>query len=135
MRCCSWQLSKSGLEPLISALIAQLHVTGIVAQANGVQCYLATVILFFLSWWWVPTQAQTQRPCYCMYNKELARTFFMQQHALRDSLALTCFALTFHANCRCALFEPARIYDLFGELLSALNIFSLLLCLALYLKV
>jgi len=32
-------------------------------------------------------------------------------------------------------FSPARVYDLFGEILSALNIFSLLFCVFLYFKV
>ncbi|KAK9792943.1 hypothetical protein WJX73_000881 [Symbiochloris irregularis] len=35
---------------------------------------------------------------------------------------------------RLGLFSPARIYDLFGEILSALNIFSLLLCFGLFVK-
>ncbi len=33
------------------------------------------------------------------------------------------------------VFSPARVYDLFGEILAGLNIFSLLLCLFLYFKV
>lgn len=33
------------------------------------------------------------------------------------------------------VFSPARVYDLFGEILSALNIFSLLFCVFLYFKV
>jgi hypothetical protein len=33
------------------------------------------------------------------------------------------------------LFKPARVYDLFGEILAGLNLFSLLLCLFLYFKV
>ena len=33
------------------------------------------------------------------------------------------------------LFSPSRVYDLFGEILSALNIFSLLFCAFLYFKV
>ena len=33
------------------------------------------------------------------------------------------------------LFSPARVYDLFGEILSGLNMFSLLFCLFLYFKV
>lgn len=33
------------------------------------------------------------------------------------------------------VFSPARVYDLFGEILAALNIFSLLFCLFLYFKV
>ena len=33
------------------------------------------------------------------------------------------------------LFNPARVYDLFGEILAALNIFSLLFCAFLYVKV
>ena len=32
------------------------------------------------------------------------------------------------------LFSPGRVYDLFGELLAGLNIFSLLFCLGLYFK-
>lgn len=54
-------------------------------QANGVQAYLTTLVLFFLGW-------QLQ------------------------------------------LFSPARVYDLFGEILSALNIFSLFFCAFLYFK-
>ena len=38
------------------------------------------------------------------------------------------------SGCRLQLFNPARVYDLFGEMLSALNIFSLFLCLFLYFK-
>jgi 7-dehydrocholesterol reductase len=33
------------------------------------------------------------------------------------------------------VFSPARVYDLFGEILSGLNMFSLLFCLFLYFKV
>ena len=33
------------------------------------------------------------------------------------------------------VFSPARVYDLFGEVLAALNIFSLAFCLFLYFKV
>ena len=33
------------------------------------------------------------------------------------------------------LFSPSRVYDLFGEILSALNIFSLVFCAFLYFKV
>ena len=33
------------------------------------------------------------------------------------------------------VFSPARVYDLFGEILSGLNVFSLLFCLFLYFKV
>ena len=40
----------------------------------------------------------------------------------------------FMSGCRLQLFNPARVYDLFGEMLSALNIFSLCLCLFLYFK-
>ena len=40
----------------------------------------------------------------------------------------------FMSGCRLQLFNPARVYDLFGEMLSALNIFSLFLCLFLYFK-
>ncbi len=56
------------------------------AQANGVQAYVTTLVLFVLGW-------------------------------------------------RLQLFSPARVYDLFGEILSALNIFSLIFCAFLYLKV
>ncbi|KAK9809170.1 hypothetical protein WJX72_010602 [[Myrmecia] bisecta] len=56
-----------------------------VYKANGVQCFLATHALFFLSW-------------------------------------------------RLGYFDPARVYDLFGEMLAALNIVSLLFCLFLYIK-
>ena len=37
-------------------------------------------------------------------------------------------------DCRLGVFEPARVYDLLGERLAALNIFSLLWCLGLYIK-
>ena len=37
--------------------------------------------------------------------------------------------------CRCGVIDPARIYDLMGEILSALNRFSLGLCAFLYIKV
>ena len=33
------------------------------------------------------------------------------------------------------VFSPAMVYDLFGEILSGLNMFSLLFCLFLYFKV
>ena len=42
--------------------------------------------------------------------------------------------LDYLSGCRLRLFNPARVYDLFGEMLSALNIFSLFLCLFIYLK-
>ena len=41
----------------------------------------------------------------------------------------------FFAGWQLKLFSPARVYDLFGELLAGLNIFSLLFCLFLYFKV
>ena len=41
----------------------------------------------------------------------------------------------FLAGWQLKLFSPARVYDLFGELLAGLNIFSLLFCLFLYFKV
>lgn len=37
--------------------------------------------------------------------------------------------------CRTGAFNPAEVYDKFGEILAALNIFSLALCLLLYFKV
>ncbi len=40
----------------------------------------------------------------------------------------------FFAAWQLKLFSPARVYDLFGELLAGLNIFSLLFCLFLYFK-
>ena len=40
----------------------------------------------------------------------------------------------FFLGWQCRAFSPARVYDLFGEILAALNIFSLLFCLFLFLK-
>ena len=42
---------------------------------------------------------------------------------------------TWHHHDRLGLFDPARVYDLFGEILAALSLFSLLFCLFLYIKV
>ena len=56
-----------------------------VLQANGVQAYLTTLVLFFTMW-------------------------------------------------KLNIYNPARVYDLFGEILAALNIFSLAFCLFLYIK-
>ena len=44
---------------------------------------------------------------------------------------LALFVLGWHFK----LFSPARVYDLFGEILSAMNIFSLFFCAFLYFKV
>lgn len=37
--------------------------------------------------------------------------------------------------CRLGIFNPARVYDLFGEILAALSLFSLVLCAFLVYKV
>ncbi len=47
---------------------------------------------------------------------------------------LTTLAL-FFLGWQLHLFSPSRVYDLFGEILSAMNIFSLLFCAFLYFKV
>ena len=47
---------------------------------------------------------------------------------------LTTLAL-FFLGWQLQLFSPSRVYDLFGEVLSAMNIFSLLFCAFLYFKV
>lgn len=47
---------------------------------------------------------------------------------------LTTLAL-FFLGWQLQLFSPSRVYDLFGEILSAMNIFSLLFCAFLYFKV
>jgi 7-dehydrocholesterol reductase len=49
-----------------------------------------------------------------------------------------CFVLTgvvFAATWRLGWFEPASVYDHFGEILSALNLMSLSVCALLWLKV
>ena len=38
-------------------------------------------------------------------------------------------------SCRTGLWNPGRVYDLFGEMLAALNLFSLLFCVFLNVKV
>ena len=40
----------------------------------------------------------------------------------------------FFAGWRLGVFSPARVYELFGEILSALNLFSLAFCCFLYVK-
>ena len=41
----------------------------------------------------------------------------------------------FFVGWRCGAFSPARVYELVGEILSALNLFSLAFCCLLYVKV
>ena len=50
-------------------------------------------------------------------------------------LAYFTTVVLFFLGWQCKVFSPARVYDLFGEILAALNIFSLLFCLFLYFKV
>ncbi len=98
-------------------------------QANGVLAYFVTLGLLALGWRCVrrnlpppllPTAARVVGIC-GLTQPLTARAPCSRPRAVRDR--------------RTGLFDPAHVYDILPEIISALNIFSLALCAFLYVKV
>lgn len=70
----------------------------------------------------------------CFPCAVLHRLVVIFYYAVVPPLEINCLE-TKACPCRLELFSPARIYDNFGEILAALNVFSLGLCAFLHFKV